>query len=74
MQTILNIVQIIVSVLLVVLVLLQVRGSGLGRTFGSDSGSIKRTRRGLEKTIYQFTIVLAVAFVLISLVNAVIVG
>jgi preprotein translocase subunit SecG len=74
MQTILNIVQIIVSVLLVVLVLLQVRGSGLGRTFGSDSGSIKRTRRGLEKTIYQFTIVLAVAFVLISLANAVIVG
>lgn len=74
MQTILNIVQIIVSVLLVVLVLLQVRGSGLGRTFGSDSGSIKRTRRGLEKTIYQFTIVLAVAFVLISLANAVAVG
>jgi preprotein translocase subunit SecG len=72
MDTILSIVQIIVSVLLIVLVQLQVRGSGLGRTFGSDSGSIKRTRRGIEKTIFQFTIVTAIAFVLVSLANAVV--
>jgi preprotein translocase subunit SecG len=74
MTTILNIVQIIICVLLSVLILLQVRGAGLGRTFGSDSGSIKRTRRGLEKTVFQFTIVLAVAFVLISVATAVIAG
>jgi preprotein translocase subunit SecG len=74
MTTILNIVQIIICVLLSVLVLLQVRGAGLGRTFGSDSGSIKRTRRGLEKTVFQFTIVLAVAFVLISVTTAVMAG
>jgi preprotein translocase subunit SecG len=74
MTTILNIVQIIICVLLSILILLQVRGSGLGRTFGSDSGSIKRTRRGLEKTVFQFTIVLAVAFVLISVATAVIAG
>jgi preprotein translocase subunit SecG len=74
MQTILNIVQIVISVLLVVLVLLQTRGSGLGRTFGSDAGSIRRTRRGIEKTLFQFTIVLLVAFLLVSLFNAVYTG
>ena len=74
MQTILNIVQVIISVMLSVLILMQVRGSGLGRTFGSDSGSIHRTRRGIEKTLYQLTIALAVAFLLISLASAVAVG
>jgi preprotein translocase subunit SecG len=74
MQTILNIVQIIISVMVSVLILMQVRGSGLGRTFGSDSGSIHRTRRGIEKTLYQLTIALAVAFLLISLASAVAVG
>lgn len=73
-STILNIVQLIVSMLLIGLVLLQVRGSGLGRTFGSDSGSIKRTRRGLERTIFQFTIVTAVAFVVVSVLNALVVS
>ena len=74
MPTILNIVQIIISVMVTVLILMQVRGSGLGRTFGSDAGSIHRTRRGIEKTLYQLTIALAVAFLLISLANAVAVG
>jgi preprotein translocase subunit SecG len=73
-QTILNIVQLTISILLISLILLQVRGSGLGRTFGSDSGSVRRTRRGIEKTIFQMTIVVAVAFVLVSLANAVVVG
>ena len=74
MQIILNIVQIVISVLLVALVLLQTRGSGLGRTFGSDSGSIHRTRRGIEKTLFQFTVGLLVAFLLVSLFNAVYAG
>ena len=74
MQTILNIVQIIISILLIILVLLQARGSGLGRTFGSDTSSIHRTRRGIEKTIFQFTIALAVVFLLVSLASAVYTG
>ena len=74
METILNIVQIIVSVVLVILILLQSRNAGLGRTFGSDVGAIKRTRRGIEQTIYQFTIVMSVAFLLVSLANAVLAG
>jgi preprotein translocase subunit SecG len=69
-STVLYVIQLIVSVLLIGLVLLQVRGSGIGRTFGSDTGSIHRTRRGLEKTIFQFTIVTAVAFVVVSMLSA----
>ena len=42
-------------------ILLQSRGAGLGATFGGDS-SVYRSRRGIEKRLFQFTIVLAVAF------------
>jgi preprotein translocase subunit SecG len=74
MPTILNVVQIIVSLLLMVLILLQARNAGLGRTFGSDAGSIHRTRRGIEKTLFQLTIALAIAFMVISLATAVYTG
>lgn len=65
MQTALNIVQIIVAIILVIVVLLQVRGQG-ANLFGSSEGSY-RTRRGLEKTLFQFTIVLIVIFIGLSL-------
>jgi len=42
-------------------VLLQARGAGLGATFGGDS-SVYRSRRGIEKRLFQFTVVLGVAF------------
>jgi preprotein translocase subunit SecG len=62
--TYLNIIQIIVSVVLVVTVLLQVRGSGFGEL---GTQSVFRTRRGIEKTLFQATIVLAIVFVLVSM-------
>lgn len=62
-EDLLNLAQIIVSIALVGIILLQVRGEGLG---GLRGGSFVRTRRGLEKTLFQFTIVLAVIFVLVS--------
>lgn len=67
----LNIVQIIVSVALIVVVLLQAKGGGLSMIFGGE-GSIYRTRRGLEKTLYRFTIALAILFGVISLLSVVI--
>ena len=67
----LNIAQIIVSVALIVVVLLQAKGGGLSTMFGGE-GSVYRTRRGLEKTLFQFTIVLAVLFGLISLLSVVV--
>ncbi len=61
-MTILTIVQIILSILLIVAILLQQRGSGLGATFGGDN-SIVRSKRGIEKSLFQTTIVLAVLFI-----------
>ena len=61
----LNIAQIILSVALIIVVLLQVRGGGLGGIFGTPS-PVYRTRRGLEKTLFQLTIALAVVFLVIS--------
>jgi preprotein translocase subunit SecG len=59
---------IIVSVALVGAVLLQARGTGLSGTFGGDS-AVYRSRRGVERRLWQFTIILLVLFVLISLVS-----
>lgn len=64
----LNIVQIIISVVLMIVVLLQTRGEGFTGTFGAET-SVFRTRRGVEKTLFQFTIVLGVIFVLISIIS-----
>jgi preprotein translocase subunit SecG len=63
-----QVIQIIISVTIIALVLLQTKGSGLGGVFGGDGG-IYRTRRGLEKTLYQATIGLAVAFFVVSLLT-----
>ena len=61
--------QILVSVLLIALILIQIRGQGSG-FFGSAQASF-RTRRGVEKTMFQLTIVLAVVFTLLAIVSAV---
>lgn len=73
MTTFVLIAQIIVSVLLVVLVVLQTQSSGAGSIFGSDT-SVYRTRRGLEKTLYQATIAVSVIFIMISLVAVLLTG
>ena len=64
----LNVVEILVAILLIFLVLLQAKGSGLGGIFGQD-GSVFRTRRGAEKVIFRLTIVFAFVFCVISLIT-----
>jgi preprotein translocase subunit SecG len=64
----LDIAQTLVSILVVLIILVQVRESGSGM-FGSAQNTV-RTRRGLEKTIFQFTIVLSVVFLAVSIVSA----
>jgi preprotein translocase subunit SecG len=59
--------QIIVSAALIASILLQARGTGLSSTFGGDS-AVYRSRRGIEKSLFRFTVVLGVLFVLFSLV------
>jgi preprotein translocase subunit SecG len=63
----LNLAQIIVSIVLVLIILSQVREGGAG-LFGSAQNS-GRTRRGLEKTLFQFTIVLSVVFLAVSIIS-----
>ena len=58
--------QILISLVIIALVLLQAKGSGLGGIFGGDGG-VYRTRRGVEKSLYQVTIGLSIAFFIISL-------
>lgn len=63
----LNIVQIAISIVLVVIILLQVKGQGTG-LFGAAEGSF-RTRRGLEKMLFQFTIFMVVVFIAVSILS-----
>ena len=69
MQSFFQFSMIIVSVLLIGVILVQVRGQGSG-FFGSAQASF-RTRRGVEKTLFQLTIALAVVFTVIAIVSAV---
>ena len=68
MQTYLFVAQIVVAVGVILAVLLQVRGGGLGGIFGQPD-SVFRTKRGVEKTLFQLTIVLVAIFVILSLVS-----
>jgi preprotein translocase subunit SecG len=65
MQTYLVVAQIVLSIALVLTLLLQVRGGGLGGIFG-QADTVYRTKRGVEKTLFQLTIVLVVLFITIS--------
>ncbi len=68
MRIYLNVAQIVVALVLILTVLLQVRGGGLGGIFGQPD-SVYRTKRGVEKTLFQLTIALVVIFIILSLVS-----
>ena len=61
----LNIGQILISIVLITTILLQAKGSGFGMGLGGTTSSF-RTRRGLEKTLFQATIFLTVLFLAMS--------
>ena len=65
MPSYLVIAQILVAVVLIGVILLQVKGGGLGGIFGQPD-SVYRTRRGIEKSLFQLTIGLVVLFVILS--------
>ncbi len=68
MTTYLYIAQIVVAVALILVSLLQTKGGGLGGIFG-QADTVYRTKRGVEKTLFQLTIALAVIFVVLSVVS-----
>ena len=66
-----RIVQIILCVAVIIFILLQVRGAGLGSAFGGTSaGSVFKTRRGVERLIFNLTIVFVVLFAVVSVTSA----
>jgi preprotein translocase subunit SecG len=68
MQNTLYIAQIVLSVALSLVVLFQVKGGGLGGIFGQQT-SVYRTRRGVEKILFQLTIAFVVIFIVISVLT-----
>jgi len=67
MENYLNIALIIISVLLIVSVIMQSKGAGLGGLSGADTGSVFTARRGVERTLFKLTIVLSALFFLLVL-------
>jgi preprotein translocase subunit SecG len=66
-----RVVQIILSITVIIFILLQARGAGLGSAFGgSSAGSVFKTRRGVERLIFNLTVVFVILFALVSLISA----
>lgn len=63
-----RVIQIILGVAVMIFILLQVRGAGLGSVFGGTSaGSVFKTRRGVERLVFNITVIFVVLFCIISL-------
>ncbi len=72
MTDLIPIAQIVVSVIVIGLILMQERGSGMGGLFGGGGNDqAYQTRRGMEKTIFVLTIILVIVFATLALLNLV---
>jgi preprotein translocase subunit SecG len=67
--TVIQIIQIILGIALIISILLQARGAGLGSVFGG-TGTVFKTRRGIDRLLFRITIGLAIAFCLICVLGA----
>jgi preprotein translocase subunit SecG len=72
MQVYFNIAQIVISVAVTAAVLLQIRSSGLGSVFGGSDSAVYRTRRGVERLLFNITIGLTIAFFVITILNVIV--
>ena len=68
MLTALGITQIVLAIAMILVILLQVKGGGLGGIFG-QADTVYRTKRGLERRLFQLTVVLVVLFVTVAIVT-----
>lgn len=68
MKPVIALVQIILGVILILVIIIQQKGTGLGTAFGGDL-SFYRTKRGAEKLLFYLTIILSAVFILLSLVG-----
>jgi len=69
-DTAINLVMIIISVVLTAILLLQTKGSAFGGNFGGGGESIERTRRGFEKTLFQFTVIISIFFIIMAVISS----
>ncbi|HEX6302794.1 MAG TPA: preprotein translocase subunit SecG [Anaerolineales bacterium] len=74
MEVYLDVALIITSIALVISVILQSKGAGLGGLTGADTGSIFTARRGIEKTLFRITIGLSVLFFMLAIATVVVAG
>ena len=74
MRVYLNIAQIIISVALTAVILLQTKGGGMGGMFGGTETAVYKTRRGVERTIFNITIGISIAFFVITVLNVIVTG
>ena len=73
MATYLNLAQIVIAIALTAVIMLQTKGAALGGVFGQSDSAVYKTRRGVEKTIFNVTIGLSVVFFVMAVLNVMIV-
>jgi preprotein translocase subunit SecG len=71
-HTYLNIAQIVLAIALTAAIILQSKSAGLGGLTGADTGGVFRARRGVERTLFNITIGLSVAFFVVAIVNVIV--
>jgi preprotein translocase subunit SecG len=69
MTTFLYSIELLVAIILIALLVVQARGGGLGGIFGGWGTPTYRSRRGIERTMFRLTIILAALFVVIAIVT-----
>lgn len=74
MEIYLDIALIITSIALIVSVILQSKGAGLGGLTGADTGGIFTARRGIERTLFRITIALSVVFFILAIATVIVTG
>jgi len=66
--------QIILAITIIILVMVQAKDAGMGNVFGGGDMGVARTRRGVEKTLFNATVVVGIVFLLLSLLTVKISG
>jgi preprotein translocase subunit SecG len=73
-STYLNLAQIIIAIALIAVIMLQTKGAALGSVFGRSDSAVYKTRRGVEKTVFNATIGLSVVFFIMAIVSVMAIG
>lgn len=72
MHTAINLITIILAITLILLILLQSKGSTFSGAFGGDTSGIYHTRRGVEKLLYQSTIGVGILFLIFAIISSIV--